>query len=175
MKRGDATLKINKIINISIVILCLCLVASISVFIYGGNNSYKISNHFRSLPLPFNPDDSYSTYQIQNTEITGYGGFIKAIQSDNSGRKTVVIRALSLLPTVTVKGEDSGSVSLLIENINPDLYPKSISDNTLSKTKVAVNALKITIALDTSEMKKMEPLKPMDTKQRGYIQIHYPQ
>ena len=113
-------MKIKKIINIAIVILCLCLVTGIGAFIYNSTHSYKISNDFVSVPLKFNPDDSSSTYQTQNSEVTVYGGFIKGIQRDKAGTESLVIRALSPLPTVIVKGDAVGNVSLLIENINPD-------------------------------------------------------
>lgn len=50
-------------------------------------------------------------------------------QSDKVGTEILVIRALSPLPTVTVKDQDDDTVSLLIENINPDIY-----ENILTKS-----------------------------------------
>ena len=55
-------MKIKRIINITIVIVCLCLVAGTGAFIYNSIHSYKINNDFTSIPLHFNPDDSSSIY-----------------------------------------------------------------------------------------------------------------
>lgn len=160
-------MKIKKIINFTIIILCLCLATGVGAFIYNTVYSYKISNDFVSVPLQFNPDDSSSIYQTQNAEVTVYGGFIKGIQSDKSGTESLVIRALSPLPTVTVKGNNVSTVSLLIENINPDFYAKSTTENKLPMAKVAVNTLKISIAVSAGETIKIDPVKPSGTDNTG--------
>src|SRR5665648_693 len=159
MTEGNATMKIKKIINIMIVFLCLCLVAGTGAFIYNSIHSYKINNDFTSVPLQFNPDDSSSTYQTQNAEVTVYGGFIKGIQNDKAGIERLVIRALSPLPTVTIKGDNVGTVTLLIENINPDYYAKSISGNNLSLTKMTVNTLQVSAAVRLGQTITIDPLK----------------
>ncbi len=160
-------MKIKKIINVAIVILSLCLVTGIGAFIYNSSHSYKISNDFVSVPLKFNPDDASSTYQTQNSEITVYGGFIKGIQRDKAGTESLVIRALSPLPTVSVKGYNLGTVSILIENINPDFYAKSTTGNKLPIAKVAVNTLKISVSVREGETIIIDPVKPSGTDNTG--------
>ena len=160
-------MKIKKIINIAIVILCLFLAAGVGAFIYNSENSYKISNDFVSIPLQFNPDDSSSTYQTQKADITVHGGFIKGIQRDKSGTESIVIRALSPLPTVTVVGDKTDTVLLLIENINPDFYAKSISGGNLSLEKVKINTLRISIAIMEGGTIKIDPLKPSSKDSTG--------
>lgn len=160
-------MKIKKIINIAIVLLCLCLVTGVGAFIYNSTHSYKISNNFISVPLQFNPYDSSSTYNTQNAEVTVYGGFIKGTQSNKVGTESLVIRALSPLPTVIIKGDNVGTVSLLIENIDPDFYAKSTTENKLPMTKVTVNTLQVSIAVRVGETTKIDPVKPSGTDNTG--------
>jgi len=72
-------MKIKRMINLIILILCLCLIAGVGTFYYNAVNAYKISNDFKSVPLQFNPDDASSVYQTQNAQITVNGGFVKGI------------------------------------------------------------------------------------------------
>lgn len=144
-------MNIKKIVNIATIVLFLCLVAGVGAFIYNAETSYKISNDFVSIPLQFNPDDASSTYQTRNSVVTVYSGCIKGIQRDKAGTESLVIRALSPLPPVPVKGDALGTVSLLIENKKSDFYAKSTTNNKLPKTKVAVNTLNISVAVITGE------------------------
>jgi Icc protein len=81
-----------------------------------------------------------------------------------------VIRALSPLPKVTVKGNSDATISLLIENINPDFYAKNIVGSNLSMTKVTVNTLKIRIVVTPEKTIKIEPLHSSDnTGKYNYV------
>jgi len=140
--------------------LCLCLVTGVGAFIYNAVNVYNINNNFASLPLQFNPDDSSSTYQMPNAQITVYGGFVKGIQKGKNGTESLVIRALSPLPTIKVEGSTDNTVLLLVENINPDFYSQSITGNTLPMTKVTVNALQFNLTVSAGETIKIDPLQP---------------
>lgn len=153
-------MKINKVINLTIIILCLCLIAGTGVFIYNATNSYKINSNFIGIPLQFNPDDSSSAYQTRDVQITVYGGFVKGIQKGSGSGESLVIRALSPLPTVMVKGNSASNVSIQIENINPDFYAKSIINNKLPLKKIAVNTLQLGIAVKAGETIKIEPVQP---------------
>jgi len=156
-------MKIKKIINLTIIVLCICLVTGTGAFIYNAKNSYKISKDFVSVPLQFNPDDSSSTYQTKNAQVTVYGGFVKGIQKGKDGTENIVIRSLSPMPKVTIKGKSNATISLYIENINPDFYAKSITSNNLSMTKVTVNTLKLDIAVSSGKAIKIEPLQSSDS------------
>lgn len=134
-------MKSKKVINLTIIIICVCLAAGVGTFIYNAANKYKISKDFVSIPLQFNADDSSSAYQMQNGKVTVYGGFVKGIQKGKDNTESLVIRALSLMPVVTVKGNNNANILLLIENVNPDFYAKSIEGNKLPMAKVAVNTL----------------------------------
>lgn len=153
-------MRIKKIINLTIIVLCLCLITGIGAFIYNAVNGYKISNNFVSIPLQFNPDNSSSTYHIKNTQVTVYGGFVKGILKGKGGVENLVIRALSPLPAITVKGSNTDKISLLVENVNPDYFAKSIAGNNIPMTKVTVNTLKLTIAVGTNKIIKVEPKQP---------------
>lgn len=170
-------MKIKKTFNLTIIILCLCLVTGIGAFIYNAEDSYNINNDFVFVPLQFNPDDTSSAYMTQNVQITVYGGFIKGIQNgkDSAGSivsiVSIVIRALSPLPAVTVKGLRASAVTLRIENINPDFYAKNITgNNNLSMTKVTANTLQLSIDVSAAETIKIEPVQPSDTD-TGYKYI----
>ena len=153
-------MKINKIINLTLIFMCLCLMGGVGVFIYNAVHGYKINNNFVSVPLKFNPDDSSSIYQMRDTQVTVYGGFVKGIQKDKNGTQSLVIRALSPLPAFVVKADSSDTISLMIENINPDFYAKSIVGNKLPMAKVTVNTLKLSIAVNAGEIIKIEPVQP---------------
>lgn len=161
MKR--ITLKTNNLINIAIAALCLCLLAGIGMFIYYAEHDYQISSTFVSVPLNFNPDDSSSVYNMNHIQVTVYGGFVKGIQKDKSGQESLLIRALSPLPSVFIKSDTVGDVSLSIENVNPDFYAKRIANNNLTITKTKVNTLKIDLAAKANKTIKVEPLQSSST------------
>ena len=160
-------MKIKKIINITVLILCLCLVAGVGAFYYNAVNAYKVSNDFKSVPLQFNPDDASSVYQTPNAQITVNGGFIKGIQKSNNGTESIVIRALSPLPSITVISKSATTVLLMIENVNPDFYAKSIADDNLPLSKVTVNTLLVSIVLDQEETMKIDPVQPTGSDNSG--------
>ena len=110
----------KKVVNGLLAVLVICLAAGIGLFIYDSVNSYKVNKGFQSLPLQFNPQDSSSFYKNENGSITVYGGFVKGIQKDKSGNEAIVIRALSPTPSIKADWYAQGTVSLLLENINPD-------------------------------------------------------
>jgi len=160
-------MKIKKIVNITIISLCLCLAVGIGAFIYNAESSYRISNDFVSLPLQFNPDDSSSTYQMNNIDVTVYGGFVKGIQKEKNGTESLVIRALSPLPSLKINGHTAGNISLRLENINPDFYAKSIVSYNLLSAKVTVNTLQISVALEDGNNINIEPVQPVGTDSSG--------
>ena len=165
-------MKNKKTVNIALIVLSLLLLAGIGSFIYNSTQNYKINNSFVSLPLHFDPEDSSSTYQTKSGQVTVYGGFIKGIQTDPSGLDSIVIRALSPLPRIKVQGVTSGSVSLLLENINPDFYAGSTIDSKLPMIKVAANTLKVNFDVKSAEVINVDPVKPSsigDSSKDKYI------
>lgn len=151
-------MKIKKLVNITTIVLLFCIVAGIGVFIYDAKNTYRINNDFIRIPLKFNPYDSSSSYEMQKSQITVYGGFIKGIQKNKDGSDSIVIRALSPLPTIEVEGNDSSTISLMVENINPELYAKHISNGNFNTTKVKANTLQLNIEVHARETVMVEPL-----------------
>ena len=162
-------MKVKRIVDISIFVILLCLTAGVGSFIYNAVNSYKVNSKFVSVPLQFNPDDSSSTYKMQNSQITVYGGFVKGIQKNQNGTESLIIRALSPLPAVTVVGNSADDISLLIENINPDFYAKN-SGSMLKMTKVKVNALQLSIPVSAGQTVKIEPVQPGSADNAGQYQ-----
>lgn len=156
-------MKTKKFVNITLVILILCLATGVGAFIYNAESTYKISNNFVSVPLQFNPDDSSSTYTSQNAHITVFGGFVKGIQKGKDGAENIIIRALSPLPTINLESDTNAKVALLIENINPDFYAKSIENIRLPMTKVSVNTLQLSMDVNANETFKIEPQQPKNS------------
>lgn len=162
-------MKLKRFLKILILALCLCLVAGTGIFLYNAHHSYNISSGFTPLPLKFYPDDSSSSYSWSGVDITVYNGFIKGIQKGKKGIDSLVIRALSPLPTVDLKANMSvKNISITIENINPDFYAKSIEKG-FNPERTAVNTLKFAVDLNAGEEKKIEPAQPNNTDNRNYV------
>lgn len=160
-------MKINKVINLTIIILCLCLVAGIGAFVYNATKSYKINGNFVSIPLQFNPEESSSTYQMKDVQITAYGGFVKGIQKGKDGSDSLIIRALSPLPTVNIKSNAAANVSIQIENVNPDFYAKSITGSKLPMKKITADTLQLNTTMNAQETIKIEPVQPIAADNTG--------
>lgn len=161
-------MNIKKVTRITIIILCLCLISGVSAFLYNAIHSYKINNGFVSVPLQFDPEDSSSSYQLENSQIIVNGGFVKGLQKNMDGTESLVIRALSPLPSITVMSSSANSVSLILENINPEFYAKSAAASNLTMTKVTVNTLKFdTINVNAGETTKIVPVQPIETVSTG--------
>ncbi len=160
-------MKVKKLIDLAIGIGFLCLLAGIGAFVYNSQHSYNISRDFNGVPLQFDPVDASSTYPFDQARVTVYGGFIKGIQKDKTGHDSLVIRALSPLPNVTVQGTAAGTVTLLLENINPDFYAESTTDSKLEMSKTTVNTLKINVPVDIGKTITINPVKPTATDPAG--------
>lgn len=160
-------MRIRKIINITTIVLCICLIAGVGAFIYNAENSYNINKNSISVPLQFTPDDSSSTYQMKKAQIIVYGGFVKGIQKSNGKSESIVIRALSPLPAITIECNQATDVSLLIENVNPDFYARSINDTKLQMAKIALNTVQLNISINALDTIKIQPIQPKDIDNTG--------
>lgn len=163
-------MKYKKTINIIILLLILCLLSSIALFIYNADNSYEINSGFTFLPLDYNAEDSTSSYNYNDVDITAYGGFIKGIQKNEDGTENLVIRALSPLVSVQVKNNtlQSSKVLIQIENINPDFYSKSI-EKAFNPVRISVNTLSFTVNLNANEIKSIKPQNPIEDEEYNYV------
>lgn len=152
-------MRTKKFINLMLITLCTFFIIGVGAFVYYAKNTYKISSDFVSVPLEFNYDDSSSTYKMSDAQVTIYGGFVKGIKNGKDNTKSLVIRALSPLPTLKIEGTKSANVSLLIENVNPDFYAGSIKGSKLHMTKVTDNTLQLDIPINPGKPIKIEPIK----------------
>lgn len=162
-------MKTKKITQFAIIILCLCLIIGVGTFIYNAQHGYKINHGFVSVPLQFNPEDSSSTYQMEHAQITVYGAFVKGRQTNQDGSESLVIRALAPLPRITIKGDTgNASVSLIVENINPETYARATAASNLAMTKVTVNSLKFAnIEVNAGETVNIEPVQASEAVSTG--------
>lgn len=152
-------MKLKKSITGAIIILCLSLIIGTTAFIYDSNNAYAVDKDFLNIPLNFNPDDSSSTYLFHDANVTVYGGFIKGIKKGKHDQESLIIRALSPLPRISVEGGSSETLQILLENINPDFYAKSLPESTvpITMTKVLVNTLQLDFAPSLNETINISP------------------
>lgn len=163
-------MKMKKLLSLTTVVVFLCLAAGISAFVYNVVNTYDINKDFTSLPLKFNPDDSSSVYKLNNTEVTIYGGFIKGIQKDSEKGENLVVRALSPLPSITVRSSEASSITLVLENINTDFYVESIASRIFKNPieKVSANSLLFKFTMAAGEAIKVQPAQPSDESSGKY-------
>ena len=160
---------VRKIIKPTILLLCACIAAGIGLFMFNANHAYNINTGFTAIPLSYNPYDSTSSYNWNGVDVTIRGGFVKGIQKSPAG-DSLVVRALSPLPAVEVKNSkpSAQSVSISLENINPDLYASSI-DQSLAPSRTAVNTLEFSLNVNAAEAKQISPSQPKDTQDDNYI------
>lgn len=105
---------------------------------------------------------------MTNAQVTIYGGFIKGLQKQRNGAESLVVRALSPLPTIDIKGNTDADISIMIENINPDFYAKSISSvYNQPLTKKSVNTLELSVPVSAEKTIKIEPIQPADAYKTG--------
>lgn len=162
-------MKLKRTLKIIILALVLCLTAGVGLFLYNAYHVYNINTGFTSVPLNYNPDDSSSTYKWNAADITVSGGFIKGIQKGKDGNR-LVIRALSPLPSVTVKATKAPvrNVLISIENVNPGSYSASI-DKSFKPARITVNTLEFSMNLNAGETKRIDPVQPSNTADDNYV------
>ena len=109
----------NKIRIGVFLLIVFAVIAGISL--YFGYNQFNIHENFTSIPNPFNPVDSTSTYNWNGAVVKIQGGFVKGKIIDANKVENLVLRSLSPMPSVTVKGslDVDKSYNIRIENVNP--------------------------------------------------------
>ena len=158
------------IIEILVIVLIACLVTGVALFLLNANRDYHINSGFRSLSLNFDPNTNTSTYTWDNTKVTVKGAFIKGLQRTSAGTDALVIRALSPLPSIDIApGTASNkSLSLMLENIDPDYYAKMIGPAQAS-TRITVNTLRFDLDLSGTEIVKIAPGEPSAADSSRYV------
>lgn len=164
-------MNIKKVVTSAIVIIFLSLAVGIGVFVFNATYGYTVNKGFVSIPLQFNPYDSSSEYDIQNSKIKVYGGFVKGILTDKDGVENLVIRALSPLPSISIIGNAKSTgpaiQSIIIENINPDFYTKSIEGSNISMIKITANTLKFEVSINKEVKATLQPIQPSNKENIG--------
>ncbi|QAT50437.1 metallophosphoesterase [Caproiciproducens sp. NJN-50] len=161
-------MKLKRALKIITFALVLCLAAAAGLFLYNSYHVYNINSGFTPVPLSYNPDDSSSSYIWNDVNVTVHGGFVKGIQKDDGGDR-LVIRALSPLPTVTVKtNAPVRNLRISIENISPSFYSSSI-DKDLKPARITVNTLEFSMDLSAGETKRIIPAQPSETADGSYV------
>lgn len=109
----------NKIKFGVFLLIAFALIAGISL--YNGYNQFNIHENFTSIPLSFNPVDSSSTYNWNGAVVKIQGGFVKGKIINDNKVENLVLRSLSPLPSLTIKGSLAGDkfYNFRIENVNP--------------------------------------------------------
>jgi 3',5'-cyclic-AMP phosphodiesterase len=163
-------MQLGRILKILLLTLCLCFATATGIFLYNAYHSYNINYGFTSLPLKFNPDDSSSSYNWRDADITVYNGFIKGIQRDGEEGGSLIIRALSPFPAMYLNASNVPvkNMAITIENLSPVLYAKSIEKG-LNPVRTALNTLKFIVSLKAGEKKSIKPVKPDNMQNSSYV------
>lgn len=107
----------KRIIPIIILIIALLMVG---IFVFYSYNNFKIHEGFTSIPLSFDPYTSVSTYNWNGTAVSINDGFVKGKVRETDNQESLLLRAFSPTPKITVKGSNRPKTYLLrLENINP--------------------------------------------------------
>ncbi|MCL2343721.1 MAG: metallophosphoesterase, partial [Firmicutes bacterium] len=155
-------MNVKQFIKILLLAIFVCLAAGVGLFLYNANHAYNIRDGFSSVPLQFDPDDSSSTITWHGSQVTVHGGFVKGVQSGGFNGDSLVIRALSPLPSIEIKNGDqlyARTMSITLENVNPDFYAKQI-DPSLSPSRTAVNTLEFTLDANPNAEINIVPATP---------------
>lgn len=162
-------MNIRKLLKVLILTICLCLVIGTGIFVYNTHHIYNINSGFTPLPLNYNPDDSSSSYSWQGISITVHGGFVKGIQHGGNDADSIIIRALSPLPTVDLRAsnEPTKRIAITVENISPEFYAQSLTKG-LNPVRTKVNTLKFFVSLSKGEDKRIEPTQLKNTENSIY-------
>jgi hypothetical protein len=163
-------MNIKRFLNASIVVLLICVAAGIGTFVYNAAASYRVNSGFTSLPLQFNPEDSSSSYDMKGARITVYGGFVKGIQKNQDGTESLLVRALSPLPSIQAEAASDTEISVQLENVNPDFYAKNAEGSGITMEKIKVNTLRFKVALTANRTARIEPAQPKDSGDSGQYQ-----
>lgn len=109
----------NKIRMGVFLLIAFAVIAVISL--YYGYNQFNIHEKFTSIPNSFNPGNSTSTYNWNGAVVKIQGGFVKGKIIDYNKVENLILRSLSPMPSLTVKGSPKvdKSYNIRIENVNP--------------------------------------------------------
>ncbi|AEV27931.1 putative phosphohydrolase [Sphaerochaeta pleomorpha str. Grapes] len=160
----------KKFIPVLVLFVMLCLMVGIGLFLFNSFSRYTVHDNFESIPLQFNPEDASSTYTNNQATITVTNGFVKALIKDPSDNSTsIVIRALSPLPSLQVQATLQESISLIVENINPDLYAKALAGNKVDLQQVSNNSVRILLHVEKGQPVNIQPVQPTSTLHDSYV------
>ncbi|MGB4405646.1 MAG: metallophosphoesterase [Sphaerochaeta sp.] len=95
---------------------------------------------------------------------------MKGLQAGEKGKSaSIVLRALSPLPSLTIQALTDGKISLLVENVNPDVYAKSIATENLMLEAVSANTVQIDFIIKTGETIILEPILPSNLEEDKFV------
>lgn len=156
-------------IRYTVLLLFLSILIGTILFIINAERDYNINSGFTSIPLNYDPYQNDSTYIDNGIEVHVTHGFVKGIQHGREGDH-LLIRALSPLPTIEINNLQSSNqnYSVLLENINPDLYASSMTLESLP-IRINANTLKFNLSLTALETKNFIPAPPQLTDQDRFI------
>lgn len=172
-------MKSGRLLGLVSIVVVLLLAAGIGIFAYDAKFNYHINNGFTSIPLQYDPENGSSTLEKDGQQLTVHGGFIKGVQKLSGEKEAMVVRALSPLPSIEVKGTNDSELTILLENINPEFYAKQLNNSSLSTkitmARISLNSLELKLKLkQTNASDGSITLKPILKKQTdsaayGYI------
>jgi len=100
-----------------LILLLFVLAATITLILHSYKN-FRVQEGFSPLPLSFDPYSSTSTYDWKGSLVSIQGGFVKGKLVENNKTESLLLRALSPTPSITIKGSSDTTVNLRLENVS---------------------------------------------------------
>lgn len=102
-------------------ILLIVFVVIAGILLYAGYRQFNVSENFTEVSGSFDPRDFTSTYNWDGALVKIQGGFIKGKIVDEKGIVNLILRSLSPMPSLTIKGSPNSEKPyyVRIENVNP--------------------------------------------------------
>jgi 3',5'-cyclic-AMP phosphodiesterase len=143
-----------------LVLLLLALTITITFILHSYKN-FRVQEGFTPLPLSFDPYSSTSTYHWNGTSVSIQDGFVKGTITENNKEESLLLRALSPTPSITVKGSSDTTINLRLENISLSKI-KFGSDITNLKV-IDPHTVSLTVSIKQNQVKNIKvELKPDD-------------
>ena len=102
-------------------LLIIAFVVVVGLFLYNSYNYFNIHENFTSVPLSFNPENSISRFDWNGAVVKFQGGFVKGKIIDDNKVENLVLRSLSPIPIIALKGSPDADKTyyIRVENVNP--------------------------------------------------------
>lgn len=159
----------KKKIKIGILLLLVLLLIA-GAFLSFSYNRFKVEEKFTSLPLSYDPYLNRSTFNWNGADIKFTGGFVKGKTLDDKKIENLVLRSLSPITSLTIKGNPDKEDTYYIryENVNP--VNITIGGDKIDKQSIIdPHTLLIVLSLKQNEERTIEVSPNTDSEYNEFV------